>query len=605
MATPMHPHQTLLAENAELVARLAEAEDMLRAIRGGEVDAFVVDGPDGQQIFTLQGTDAESSRFRGEILAQIGEAVLAVDRDQRVTYLNPAAERLYGVAAAEALGRRLTELYESRPVFQDHDRDMTAPLHEDGTRRIEQINLTRDGRELQVELSDTPLLDRAGQPAGRLSVIRNITARKSMEGALRASEERFRALAGQLEQAVSERTQELVQSQEHLRALAMEMNLAEHRERTRLAGDLHDYLAQLLVLCRINLGQVRRAALPSKAEETLKEAQEALDNALNYTRTLMAELSPPILREQGLSSGLRWLGQQMERRNLTVRVDVGDTADLILPGDCAVLLFQSVRELLLNVLKHAKSEEAAVRLEQTDGRLRIEICDHGAGFDPAALAHNPTALSSRFGLFSIRERMKSLGGWFNLKSSPGAGTTATLVLPLGIASAASSEFNVLSSGLSRQAIGHRPTAVSPRFDPSELRTQNAQLHPQHATPIRVLLVDDHPMVRQGLRTVLDSYPDLDVVGEARNGKEAVACAERLQPSIVLMDINMPEMNGIDATAEITSRYPHIVVIGLSVQAGGANEEAMREAGAAMLLTKEAAADELYQAIWEALGRKQS
>ena len=110
------------------------------------------------------------------------------------------------------------------------------------------------------------------------------------------------------------------------------------------------------------------------------------------------------------------------------------------------------------------------------------------------------------------------------------------------------------------------------------------------------------MVRQGLRTVLDSYPDLDVVGEAWNGKEAVAFVEQTQPSVVIMDINMPKMNGIDATAEITSRYPGIVVIGLSVQAGGDNEEAMRKAGAAMLLTKEAAVDELYQAIQQVLAR---
>ena len=111
------------------------------------------------------------------------------------------------------------------------------------------------------------------------------------------------------------------------------------------------------------------------------------------------------------------------------------------------------------------------------------------------------------------------------------------------------------------------------------------------------------MVRQGLRTVLDSYPDLEVVGEAWNGQEAVASAERLQPSIVVMDINMPMMNGIDATTEIVARYPDIVVIGLSVQAGGANEEAMKKAGAAILLTKEAAVDELYQAILQALKEK--
>ena len=114
--------------------------------------------------------------------------------------------------------------------------------------------------------------------------------------------------------------------------------------------------------------------------------------------------------------------------------------------------------------------------------------------------------------------------------------------------------------------------------------------------IRVLLVDDHAMVRQGLRTVLDSYADIEVVGEAWNGQEAVIGTDRLRPAVVIMDINMPKMNGIEATRVIKERHPDIVVIGLSVQVGGENERAMKQVGAALLLTKEAAVDELYQTI---------
>jgi len=104
------------------------------------------------------------------------------------------------------------------------------------------------------------------------------------------------------------------------------------------------------------------------------------------------------------------------------------------------------------------------------------------------------------------------------------------------------------------------------------------------------------MVRQGLRTVLESYPDIDVIGEAWNGEEAVAFVEQRQPSIVLMDINMPKMNGIEATESIKSRYPEIIIIGLSVNAGSENSKAMAKAGASALLTKESAVDQLYQAI---------
>jgi CheY-like chemotaxis protein len=276
-----------------------------------------------------------------------------------------------------------------------------------------------------------------------------------------------------------------------------------------------------------------------------------------------------------------------------VTVDVGNRADLMLSDDCRVLLFQSVRELLMNALKHAESKEVAVRLFESDGDLGIEVRDDGVGFDLAAAAaaaaaaagSSSTAMSSKFGLFSIRERMTALGGRFDLKSSPGAGTTVTLLLPLKIAD--STELKVLSAELPDQVRNSEP------------RTQNSRLHQQEAK-IRVLLVDDHAMVRQGLRAVLESYPDVEVVGEASDGEEAVAQVEGLQPTIVVMDINMPKMNGIKATSQITSRFPGSIVIGLSVQAGGENEVAMKQAGAAMLLTKEAAVEELYKAIRESL-----
>ena len=98
----------------------------------------------------------------------------------------------------------------------------------------------------------------------------------------------------------------------------------------------------------------------------------------------------------------------------------------------------------------------------------------------------------------------------------------------------------------------------------------------------------------------EACSDVSVVGEATNGKEAVAIAAALRPSIGLMDINMPNMNGIDATAVIKQKWPDITVIGLSVNADGDNQAAMISAGATFLLTKEAAVDELYRAIQEVL-----
>jgi CheY-like chemotaxis protein len=223
----------------------------------------------------------------------------------------------------------------------------------------------------------------------------------------------------------------------------------------------------------------------------------------------------------------------------------------------------------MNALKYADSTQ------QCEGWRDIVVRENGVGFNlaPAAV----TTTTSKFGLFSFRERMSALGRWLGLQSVLGKGATTTLVQSIPNTRAPSSECGTSA----------------------ELKTQNSQLHRQDQK-IRILLVDDHAMVRQGLRSVLDSYTDIEVVGEAWDGQEAVTGTDRLHPSVVVMDINMPKMNGIEATAHIKARHPEIIVIGLSVNVGGENEMAMRNAGAATLLTKEAAVDELHRAIQDAL-----
>jgi DNA-binding NarL/FixJ family response regulator len=121
----------------------------------------------------------------------------------------------------------------------------------------------------------------------------------------------------------------------------------------------------------------------------------------------------------------------------------------------------------------------------------------------------------------------------------------------------------------------------------------------------VLLVDDHIMVRQGLRAVLNAYPDIELVGEAGNGAEAIQLADQLHPAVVLMDINMPKMNGIEATKDIMIHHPEMIIIALSVNAAENDHEATRRAGAVQLITKEAAVEQLYDAIQKAIKRKKT
>ena len=178
MTPASSPEVQLRAENAALRARLEEAEDTLRAIRCGEVEALVVETAEGPQVFTLQGLDAESNRLRGEILAQVSDSVIAVDLEDCVTYLNAAAERLYRISAGNALGRQLSHIFSRQWPSAAAEAAMWAAFRENGEWRGEIIHHTHDGRELQVDAWLTRLRDADGAEAGMVTAIRDITERK-------------------------------------------------------------------------------------------------------------------------------------------------------------------------------------------------------------------------------------------------------------------------------------------------------------------------------------------------------------------------------------------------------------------------------------------
>ncbi len=184
----------LLAENAELRARLEAAEDVLRAIRSGEVDALVVESAAGPRIYALQGVDAASNRFRGDILAQVSDAVIATDDDQRVTYMNAAAERQYDVGVSGALGKLLSNVFQSKWVNAADEATATTAIRERGEWRGESVHVRRDGSELRVESSVTVLREIVGQPAGMLAVIRDTTQRAQAHDKLRESESLYRSV---------------------------------------------------------------------------------------------------------------------------------------------------------------------------------------------------------------------------------------------------------------------------------------------------------------------------------------------------------------------------------------------------------------------------
>ena len=121
-----------------------------------------------------------------------------------------------------------------------------------------------------------------------------------------------------------------------------------------------------------------------------------------------------------------------------------------------------------------------------------------------------------------------------------------------------------------------------------------------AKNIRLLLAEDHPLTGHHLHTFLSSFRNIDVVGRAQNGPEAVLLAEQLQPTVVVMDVNLPKMNGIAATREIRTRYPQIAVVGLSFRIEEYIVYAMLKAGAFQVVAKEQVFTDLYNTIQQAV-----
>lgn len=406
------------------------------------------------------------------------------------------------------------------------------------------------------------------------------------------AEARLRQLADTLEERVSQRTQQLEASYDRLRALATDLTVAEQSERRKLATELHDYLAQLLVVTRMKVAQLLRQEPAPDARTMLQDADRLLHQSLEYTRSLVSELTPQALYERGLAPALRWLGDQMRRQNLlNVEVSVRD-AGLRLPEADAVLIFHSVRELLFNVIKHGETDRAAISMIYAKGVLTLTVSDAGCGFNLENL-HNDH--SNRFGLLSIRERMMDLGGKFNLQSEPGKGTVATLHLPC-VSLAVSAEAPTVDAQLSADLEG---TVCGGQCPPglSDETERKVDLN-----TVRILIVDDHQLVREGLHCLLREYEDFAVVGEASTGQEALQLADRLTPDVVIMDMQMPGWNGAEATKRILNKSPSIKVIGLSVQTDPHIGQAMLEAGAVYFLPKESINTDLYIAILKAVGR---
>jgi signal transduction histidine kinase len=215
-----------------------------------------------------------------------------------------------------------------------------------------------------------------------------------------------------------------------LRKLSSALVQTEERERRRISTAIHDGIGQTLAATKIKLGAIRSSLPPGEMIGQLDDVRDLISSAIQETRSLTFELSLPVLYEMGLLPALEWMAEQFQRKyGLQVVMD-GDGCDQDLDVPDRVFLFQAIRELCFNVVKHARANRASVSIhgEGAAGIIRCDVVDDGAGFD--VKKHTQSADTEMgFGLFSIREQLRQHGGSLTLESDPGSGTHVVLRYP--------------------------------------------------------------------------------------------------------------------------------------------------------------------------------
>ena len=549
----LHRLSSRFIEGGDLSSLLQEVVESAAAITGS-----------GKAVFQL--LDPQTGLLK--IVAQKGCSAAALEFFAAVEAMGSSA---YGAAL-----RRL-----ERTVLADITRSSVFR----GTGAL-QILLDEGIRAAQF----TPLVSRAGRLLGMISTcysrvhaptkrelrILDILARQAADILERKQgEEALQQLNRSLDEKVAERTAEVVEKARQLRVFALQLSEAEERERKRIASLLHDDLQQVLVGARLQLQAGRQGlAANSPLSPILQSADRLLDESLQKARRLTRDLSPPVLHQAGLEAALRWLcGRMQEQYGLKVAMETDGWQDGA-AEPMKLFLYRSAQELLFNVVKHARTDHAVLSLSTEDRRLTVAVSDRGRGIDPHVL----DAPESGYGLFSIRERVEAAGGTLRVEGTAGAGSRLLLTLPCGAA-----DEGPAAEASAAERSGPVHSVPAPASGPR--------------AACRVLFADDHRVMREGLIAMVRNRPDIRVVGEAADGREALELARELRPDVVVMDVSMPHMDGIEATRCIKAEMPEMRVIGLSMFEEGEVARRMREAGAEAFVSKTEPSGSLLRAIY--------
>ncbi|HEV8539076.1 MAG TPA: PAS domain S-box protein, partial [Bacteroidota bacterium] len=305
---------------------------------------------------------------------------------------NESILKMFGYSYDEFVGKSIQEIaaQESHLLI---DESMTS----DPERAHEVVGIRKDGSKIIIEITSKSIPYE--HRSARVIAVRDISERKKSE-------------------------EQLLAYQEQLRTLATEVSATEERERRRMAEYLHDHIGQALAMCKLKLEAIKNGEHSAKIDESRQILQQVID----HTRSLTLDLSPPVLRELSFADAIEWLTVQFQNQHNILIYFEDDKQPKTLGADLKTFLYHAVRELLTNIIKHARAQSAEVILRKNDNALFIEVKDDGIGLDSATIRHRHD--KDGFGLFNIRERLRHYGGSLDITPLAEEGTCIVMTLPL-------------------------------------------------------------------------------------------------------------------------------------------------------------------------------
>lgn len=491
--------------------------------------------------------DSEA-RFRG-LSASTFEAVI-IHNQGRILDANQAVEVLLGYSRNELIGRHINRL-----IATDSQQRVTQQLQNSSEEPYEVNGITKSGTIIPLEIRARVVPFQGHQV--RVAAARDLTERRQIE--------------------------------------AHKQRLAAMEERERIGRDLHDDLGQVMAYVSLQAQSAREFLehqRPNKAMATLAQLIQAANQAHNDVRRYILGVRTAQMPATNLFEELiRYLTHLRQQHGLSVHTSwPDDLPDSPLSPEVETQLLRIIQEALTNVRKHAAVKFARILFTQHADEMQVVISDEGSGFriqdsgvrgqglgfrgqgtvsstpnpqpptpNPQSPIPNPQPPTPSFGLEIMRERAESVGGRLDIRSEPGGGT---------------------------QIIVHLPTMLK-TFPETALYSW------------RILLVDDHPLYRDGLRTLLSSR-GVQVVGMASDGLEAQTMARQRLPDLILMDVEMPRCNGLEATRRIKADLPDIKIVMLTVAADDETLFEALKAGASGYLLKNLEGRQFFTLLTEVM-----